>query len=81
MPDLFSQAQLFLTPVAGQNDPERRKIVKDLETLLQNSPFYTPGEKQKMADVIPSFTNAIILDLQQTLIRQNLRYLQAKTSN
>ncbi|MBP7057806.1 hypothetical protein KBB06_00530 [Candidatus Gracilibacteria bacterium] len=81
MPDLFSQAQLFLTPVTGQNDPERQKIVKDLETLLQNSPFYTPGEKQKMAAVIPSFTNAIILDLQQTLIRQNLRYLQSRTSN
>ncbi len=81
MMDLFSQAQLFLPPQSGQDDTERQKLIRELETLLNNSPFLTKGEKGKMAAVIPNFTNAIIQDLQQTLIRQNLRYLQSKTTH
>ena len=79
MPDLFANAQLLLPIQPNQNDPERISLINGLKTLLGNSPFLLPGEKDKMAMVIPAFTNAMIQDLQQTLIRQNLRYLQAKS--
>jgi len=79
MPDLFANAQLLLPIQPNQNDPVRLQLIKGLETILHNSPFLTPGEKEKMAMVIPAFSNAMIQDLQQTLIRQNLRFLQSKS--
>ncbi len=79
MPDLFTNAQLFLPIQPNQNDPARLQIIKELETILHNSPFLTPGEKENMDKVIPAFPNAMIQELQQTLIRQNLRYLQSRS--
>ena len=79
--DLFSTAQLFLPKQADQNDPERQKIIKELETILNSSPYLTDGEKLNMAKVIPDFSNPIIQDMQQTLIRQNLRFLQSRSHN
>lgn len=77
--DFFTAAQMYLPQQPNQQDPERQRIIRELETILNNSPILTPGEKQKMAQVIPAFNNATIQELQQSLIRQNLRYLQAKS--
>jgi hypothetical protein len=79
MADLFATAQFFLPIQNNQNDPERIALINNLKTLLNSCPFLTIGEKGKMEMVIPAFTNAMIGDLQQTLIRQNLRYLQSKS--
>jgi len=80
MKDLFSSAALFFNPVNNQKDPNRKALVEELTTILENSKFLTDGEKQKMKKVIPIFSNSIIADLKQSLIRQNLRYLQRKMS-
>jgi hypothetical protein len=78
MKDLFSSAALFFPTVAGQSDPNRNMLVKELETLLDNSKFLSKGEKEKMRKVIPIFSDDIIEDLKQSLVRQNLRFLQNK---
>lgn len=71
-------------PVLGQqedpNNPKRLQGVRELETVLENSTFLSTGEKEKMKKVIPLFTTSIIDDLKQSLIRQNLRYLNKKTT-
>jgi hypothetical protein len=79
MADLFATAQFYLPIQTNTDDPERIKLINGLKTLLNSCPFLTPGEKEKMGMVIPAFNNAMIQDLQQTLIRQNLRYLQSKS--
>lgn len=79
MPDLFTNAALLLPIQPNQDDPARLQMIKGLETILNNSPFLTNGEKENMAKVIPAFNNAMIQELQQTLIRQNLRYLQSRS--
>lgn len=76
MADLFSTAQVFLKEQA--QTPERMLLIRELKTILQKSEFLSDGEKQKMEKVIPLFSNAVLVDLQQTLIRQNLRFLQRK---
>lgn len=80
MKDLFSSAALFFNPVNNQKDPKRQALVEELTTILENSKFLTDGEKEKMKKVIPIFSSSIIADLKQSLIRQNLRYLQRKMS-
>ncbi len=54
--------------------------MRDLEKLLMSSPFLSEGEKAKMAKVIPLFSDAVLADMQETLIRQNLRFLQKKSA-
>jgi hypothetical protein len=76
MADLFSTAQLFLS--TQEKTPERMLLIQELKTLLKNSEFISEGEKKRMEQVIPLFTDAVIKDLQKTLIRQNLRHLQRK---
>lgn len=81
MKDLFSSAALFYPTITGQNDPDRKMLIKELETLLNNSKFLSEGEKTKMRKVIPIFSDDIIEDLKQSLVRQNLRYLQQKMTD
>jgi hypothetical protein len=78
MDDLFSAAALFLPAIDVNSSTTRAQLIQDLEKLLHNSPFLSDTQKEKMAKVIPIFTDEIIQDLKQTLIRQNLRYLQDK---
>jgi len=81
MADLFSVASLFW--VSDKNvpaDPQRAEKRQELEKMLMNSPFLSQGEKEKMAKVIPLFSDEVIGDLKETLIRQNLRFLQKKSS-
>ena len=78
MKDLFSTAALFFPPIADQGNPNRKMLVKEIETLLENSKFLSKGEKEKMRKVIPIFSNDVIEDLKQSLVRQNLRFLQNK---
>ena len=78
MQDLFSTAAAFFPQVTGQNDPNRRLLVKELETILEKSRFLSKQEKAKMKKVIPIFSNDVIADLKQSLIRQNLRFLKNK---
>lgn len=78
MNDLFSSAVAFLPALDRNSTPERAALVEELETLLKNSAFLSDGEKIQMAKVIPLFTDPIIKDLKETLIRENLRYLQKK---
>ena len=81
MQDLFSSAKLYYSPVSNQQTQDREQLVKELETILDNSGFLSSGEKEKMKKVIPLFGESIIRDLKQTLIRQNLRHLQRKINN
>lgn len=81
MQDIFSTAAMFYSPVASGDSTAREQLVKELETILNNSGFITKGEKEKMKKVIPLFSDSIIQDLKQSLIRQNLRYLQRKMSS
>lgn len=76
--DIFSTAAIFFPPAANQDDPNRQLLVKELTTLLDNSQFLSDLEKEKMKKVIPIFGDDVIVDLKQSLIRQNLRYLQGK---
>ena len=78
MDDLFSSATLFLPAIDPGATPERKALIEELETLLKNSAFLGEGEKLQMKKVIPLFTDPIIKDLKETLIRENLRYLQNK---
>lgn len=79
MGQLFSSDFPFDLRKEKDQDPRRLKLIAELEKILFQSPFLSPGEKTKMARVIPYFSNDIIKDLQKTLIRQNLRFLQQKT--
>jgi hypothetical protein len=81
MVDLFSTAQVFLPKKDDKNDPERMLLIRELKSMLHNSQFLSQGEKDKMEKVIPFFSNSVINDLQQTLVRQNLRYLQKKMAD
>ncbi len=81
MQDLFSTVAMFYSPVQNGNDASRQQLVKELETILNNSGFLSDGEKEKMRKVIPVFSDSIIADLKQSLIRQNLRHLQRKMSS
>lgn len=78
MKDLFSSAVMFYSPAEDTNSENRKKAVKELEIVLNNSGFLSDGEKEKMKKVIPLFSESIIEDLKQSLIRQNLRHLQRK---
>jgi hypothetical protein len=78
MDDLFTSATVFLPVGHIQNSAKRSALLKELEMLLKESPFLTKGEKIKMAKVIPLFTDEILVDLKQTLLRQNLRFLQKR---
>jgi hypothetical protein len=80
MNDLFSAADFFIPAAQARANPRRLKLMEELNVLLDHSPFLSEGEKQKMAKVIPLFSDDVIKDLTQTLIRQNLRYLQDKTA-
>jgi hypothetical protein len=80
MTDLFSGNIPFFAQGEVLNDPDRLKAIQGLETVLMNSTFLSAGEKEKMKKVIPLFSRAIIEDLKQSLIRQNLRYLNRKTT-
>lgn len=80
MKDLFSTAAMFYSPVESADPASREQLVKELETILNNSGFLSEGEKNKMKNVIPMFSESIIEDLKQSLIRQNLRHLQRKMS-
>ncbi len=81
MQDLFSTAAMFYAPVQSGDPAKRGILVKELETILNNSGFLSDGEKEKMKKVIPMFSESVIEDLKQSLIRQNLRYLQRKMSS
>lgn len=76
--DIFSTAAIFYPPVPDQDDPERNLLVEELEKILENSQFLSDLEIKKMKKVIPIFGNDVIRDLKQSIIRQNLRYLQKK---
>lgn len=76
MADLFSTAQVFLPK--QEVNPERMLLIREVKTIIQKSELLSDGEKQKVGKVIPMFSNAVIKDLQQTLIRQNLRHLKRK---
>jgi len=78
---LFSTAAMFYSPVVTGDSSTREQLIKELETILTNSGFLSEGEKSKMRNVIPMFSESIIEDLKQSLIRQNLRYLQRKMSS
>jgi hypothetical protein len=78
MDDLFTSAAVFLPVGQIQNSAKRSALLKELGMLLNESPFLTKGEKIKMAKVIPLFTDEILIDLKQTLLRQNLRFLQKR---
>lgn len=73
--DLFSTAACFLPSIKTRLNSKRLRLIKELEHLLASSPFLTKGEKEKMRKVIPMFTDQIIQNLKNTLIRQNLRTL------
>lgn len=81
MQDIFSTAAMFYAPVQSGDPAKREQLIKELETILNNSGFLSDGEKEKMKKVIPMFSESIIEDLKQSLIRQNLRYLQRKMSS
>ena len=76
--DIFSTAAIFYPPAPDQDDPERKLLVEELEKILENSQFLSQLEIKKMKKVIPIFGNDVIKDLKQSIIRQNLRYLQNK---
>jgi hypothetical protein len=80
MTDLFSQNIPVLKTQEDPNNPKRLQGIRELETVLKNSPFLSSGEKEKMKKVIPLFPTSIVEDLKQSLIRQNLRYLNKKTT-
>jgi hypothetical protein len=80
MADLFSSAAVFLGATDTALSPERKRHVRELEKMLMRSPFLSKGEKEKMAKVIPFFSDAILVDLKETMIRQNLRYINNKLS-
>lgn len=81
MKDLFSTAAMFYAPVDIGDPAKREQLIKELETILNNSVFLSDGEKEKMKKVIPMFSESVIEDLKQSLIRQNLRFLQRKMSS
>jgi hypothetical protein len=76
MANLFSKTQTGQQK--QQQTPERMLLIRELRSLLTNSQFLTDGERKKMENVIPLFSDEVIKELQKTLIRQNLRYLQRK---
>ncbi len=78
MADLFTNAARVLSQIDTKSSPKRIKSIDELMRLLMRSPFLSKGEKEKMAKVIPFFTNDIIEDLKQTLMRHNLRALKTK---
>lgn len=78
MPDLFSQAALFYPKIADNASPQRAELIQELEKILNSSAFLREEDKAKMRKVIPIFSDSVIEDLKQSLIRQNLRYLQGK---
>ena len=80
MADLFSSAAIFLKPADSSPNPERKKNMQDLEKILMDSPFLSRVEREKMAKVIPFFSDTILADLKETMIRQNLRYVKNKLS-
>jgi hypothetical protein len=80
MADLFSSATVFLKSADSSQNPERKKGMQDLEKILMDSPFLSKGEKERMARVIPFFSDAVLSDLKETMIRQNLRYFKIKLS-
>ena len=81
MDDFFSSASLFWSDSGKAGTGEKRTSqMRDLEKLLMSSPFLSEGEKAKMAKVIPLFSDAVLADMQETLIRQNLRFLQKKSA-
>ena len=79
--DIFSTAAIFYPSVANQDDPNRKLLVKELETILNNSQFLSKQEVSKMKKVIPIFSDDVIADLKQSLIRQNLRFLKGKMAD
>ncbi len=80
MADLFSVTPQFSLQTDTDSDPERLRIQEELTTLLQNSAFLSPLEREKMAKVIPFFSTDIMRDLKETLIRENLRFLKFKSN-
>lgn len=80
MRDLFSSSAIFLKSANQSAGVKRKKSMRDLEKMLMNSPFLSKGEKEKMAKVIPFFGDAILDELKETLIRQNLRYIKNKST-
>lgn len=75
---LFSAAAAVLPQISNNASPQRQGLINELEQLLAKSPFLLESEKANMRKVIPIFNDTMIKDLKQTLIRQNLRYLQKK---
>lgn len=77
MSDLFTNAKLG---AESQKTPSAKKtvLISKLSLLLEKAPFLTDGEKNKMKTVIPLFNDTMIQELCETMIRENLRYLQNK---
>ena len=78
MPNLFDNAALFFPAINTSTNPKRAKLIEELEKLLDTSAFLMEGEKANMRKEIPIFNDEILLDLKESLIRENLRSLQKK---
>lgn len=66
----------FPSPIP--TNPERESLIKDLQETLEGSTFLSKNRRSGMIQVVPFFSNEVIRELKQVLVRENLRHLIQK---